>query len=509
MSQSSLNPSCFCNANKLIAVAQLNSRVTPESTVISPQSIEKHLIGVAMFGHITCLLLSCWAIFVSSTVDNLREKDNLDSIDSIDREDHNLHRHVFREHLPGLSSRTDIMKQGRVHQDLSHEVIFAIKQKNMDELSSILHDVSDPSSPNYGQHWTRKEVSELTSNPEARDAVLSYLDLIGASITLITLGEEFIIANAPIAKWERMFKTEFFTFHQKLIDNRVVKVSRAEKYWLPRELDLHVEAVFNVVNMYEVSHGNLQQSTKLPRASNERGRTLDYNPGTPEWLIDNIVTPYKLKRYYNMSNNVRGVNFSTQAIFATVGQHFSPADGVAFRNMAGLPQQTIMYTKNANDTVCKMNSDRCGESSLDLQYIMGMSPLSPTTHWYYDGDFGNWLVEMANIGDPPRVLSISYGHTEVSNDNGTKSVFNQQAMKFGAMGVTIFVASGDDGANSYFLKHDPSTPCGYAPDFPSVNPYITAVGGTHVREYKSYLLSFNCSQDGDICMKTFDFILAY
>ena len=462
-----------------------------------------------MFGRIICLLFSCSAIFVNSSGRNLRDQDNLDSIDSIDREDHNLHRHVFREHLPGLSSRTDIMKQGRVHQDLSHEVIFAIKQKNMDELSSILHDVSDPSSPNYGQHWTREEVSDLTSNPEARDAVLSYLDLVGASITSITLGEEFIIANAPIAVWERMFKTEFFTFHQKLIDNRVVKVARAEKYWIPRELDSHVEAVFNIVNMYQVSHGNLQQSTNPPRTSSEREKTLDDKEGTPEWMMWSTITPYRLKLYYNMSNDVRGVNFSTQAIFATIGQHFSPADGVAFRKMAGLPQQTIKYTKNANDTVCKMNSGRCGESSLDLQYIMGMSPLSPTTHWYYDGDFGNWLVKVANIGDPPRVLSISYGHTEVSNDNGTKSVFNQQAMKFGAMGVTIFVASGDDGANSYMLKYDPSTKCGYAPDFPSVNPYITAVGASYVGDHKSYLLSSHCSQNNNICMKFFIFILTY
>ena len=258
-----------------------------------------------MAGRFICLLLSCSAIFVSSSVNNLRDQDNLDSIDSVDREDHNLHRHVFKEHLPGLLSRTDITKQSRVHQDVSHEVIFAIRQNNMDELSSILHDVSDPSSPNYGQHWTREEVTELTSNPEARDAVISYLDLIGASITLITLGEEFIIANASIAVWERMFKTEFFTFHQKVLGNRVVKVSRAEKYWIPKELDLHVETVFNIVNMYEVSHGSLQQSTKPPRASKERDRTLEDNEGTPEWSTNACITPYKLKLYYNMSNNVR------------------------------------------------------------------------------------------------------------------------------------------------------------------------------------------------------------
>ena len=89
-------------------------------------------------------------------------QDNLDSIDSMGRENQKLQTHVFREHLPGLSSRTDIIKQRRVHQDFSHEVIFAIKQKNMDKLTSILHDISNPYSPNYGQHWTRDEVVDLS-----------------------------------------------------------------------------------------------------------------------------------------------------------------------------------------------------------------------------------------------------------------------------------------------------------------------------------------------------------
>ena len=428
-----------------------------------------------MFGRFITLLLSCTAIFVCSIVNSLHDQNNLDLIDGMGREKYKLHTHVFREHLPGLSSRTDIIKQGRVHQDFSHEVIFAIKQKNMDELRSILHDVSDPSSLNYGQHMTREEVTDLTSNPEARDVVVSYLNFIGASVKSITLGGEYITASASIATWESMFKTEFYTFHQTHIGNRVGKVVRAEKYSIPRELDLHLEAVLNIVNMYQVSHGNLHPM-KSSQVAKGKEITLQANPGTPEWLEYHTITPYKLKLYYNMSNNVRGVNFSTQAVFAGLNLYFSPTDGVAFRTMAGLPQQSIKYTKNANDTVCRMNSDRCGESSLDLQYIMAMSPLSPTMYWYTDLDFSDWLVAMANIGNPPRVLSMSYGHTEFSNDNGTRSAFNQQAIKFGAMGVTIFASSGDDGAN------DGSGTCGYAPNFPSVNPYVTAVGGTSVSE---------------------------
>ena len=88
---------------------------------------------------------------------------------------------------------------------------------------------------------------------------------------------------------------------------------------------------------------------------------------------------------------------------------------------------------------------------------------------------------MAKIVNPPPVLSISYVRAEFSNDDGTRSAFNQQAIKFGAMGITVFASSGDDGATYG------SGTCAYAPNFPSVNPYVTPVGGTSVIESKLLL----------------------
>ena len=131
------------------------------------------------------------------------------------------HTHVFRESIPKLASRTDLVKLRRADNAAAHTVVFVVKQKNVDELTRILHDVSDPLSSNYGQHLTRKEVADLTSNPESRDAVVSYLNLNGASVISETLSGEYITANAPVAIWEKMFNTKFFTFHQKLDKGRV------------------------------------------------------------------------------------------------------------------------------------------------------------------------------------------------------------------------------------------------------------------------------------------------
>eukprot|EP01036_Dinobryon_divergens_P042572 gene42572-56584_t len=84
---------------------------------------------------------------------------------------------------------------------------------------------------------------------------------------------------------------------------------------------------------------------------------------------------------------------------------------------------------------------------------------------------------MANTDNPPLVHSISYGamESDVLQYPGYMDVFNTQAMKLGIMGVSIMVASGDDGAIGYLHT---SNGCAYDPSFPATSPYVTAVGAT-------------------------------
>lgn len=59
-------------------------------------------------------------------------------------------------------------------------------------------------------------------------------------------------------------------------------------------------------------------------------------------------------------------------------------------------------------------------------------------------------------------------------DRGLVTAFNNEAMKLGARGVSIFVASGDGGV----CDGHGFSECVYRPVFPASSPYVTAVGGT-------------------------------
>mmetsp|Transcript_11509 Transcript_11509/g.11152 ORF Transcript_11509/g.11152 Transcript_11509/m.11152 type:complete len:685 (-) Transcript_11509:48-2102(-) len=109
---------------------------------------------------------------------------------------------------------------------------------------------------------------------------------------------------------------------------------------------------------------------------------------------------------------------------------------------------------------------------------MSTSKVSPTTYWYTDLSWANWLVTVANTVDPPLVFSISYGQEEQTLTTSELDAFNTEAIKLGVMGVTIVAASGDDGANSRSVRVNRGGTCGYVASFPASSPYVTAVGAT-------------------------------
>jgi tripeptidyl-peptidase-1 len=70
--------------------------------------------------------------------------------------------------------------------------------------------------------------------------------------------------------------------------------------------------------------------------------------------------------------------------------------------------------------------------------------------------------------------------------------FNTEAMKLGAIGVTVTVSSGDNGVSnsgcncqnnsgssqSHWAGTGTWSGAGYFPNFPASNPYVTAIGAT-------------------------------
>ena len=412
-----------------------------------------------------CLLIFCLGASINAE-GGFRDGGLVQSLDS-----NKLH--LFKESVPQISTRRDISRISRMRNDHLHEVVFVIHQKNMEELTEFLHDVSDPSSMNYGKHMRREEVASLTRNQEARDAVVSFLHTNGASLVSETLGSEYITASAPVILWERLLDCKFYMYRQ-MDGKRVVNtLVRAESYSIPAILGQHVDSVFNTIQMpYRQSASEIVYPRYVEQSMEKMN--LESN--------GKYISPSALKSYYDLGT-IAGSNSSTQAIYASYEQNFSPADLLKFQSTSGTTKQSIktVIGDHSSSSVCTTTPELCVTANLHVQYLLAISPDSPTTFWYTDNDgFSSWLVKVANTKDPPLVLTISYYIEEPYVSGSELDAFNIQAIKLGAMGVTIVVPSGDDGAISGLVRVNDTSKCSYSPSFPASSQYVTAVGATSV-----------------------------
>ncbi len=109
-----------------------------------------------------------------------------------------------------------LVNKGDAMKTSLHDVIFAIKQQNLDVLNEILYSVSDPQSSKYGNHWSRQEVAALVSNPLATESVRNYLIENGIYIEKVSKYGDYIRASATIGQWETLFQTKFYEFHDEM-----------------------------------------------------------------------------------------------------------------------------------------------------------------------------------------------------------------------------------------------------------------------------------------------------
>ena len=110
---------------------------------------------------------------------------------------------------------------------------------------------------------------------------------------------------------------------------------------------------------------------------------------------------------------------------------------------------------------------------------------SPTTVYYSDYlTHSSWLQSIYNSPNTPLVATMTESYPEEYVSLYEVEDFENWAVKLGAIGVTVIVASGDDGAaspSSAVGRTNPnSTQCRYTSIFPASCPYVLSVGATQV-----------------------------
>jgi tripeptidyl-peptidase-1 len=360
-----------------------------------------------------------------------------------------------------LHLRDDWVVLEKASAEEKHTVSIAVKQKNLDLLHDKLMEVSSPNSPKRGQYLTWEEAHQLTANPDATAAILSWLKENGVEVRSVHKHGHYIKAKTDVSTWERLLSTSFSRMaHSDKETSSVVRATADVS--LPEDIAEHVEGIF--------------MTTQLPPPMNPPPVLTPLDPAENTAHVD----PATLKSYYKVTGE--GSASVSQSVVETINQVASPSDLAAFQSEYSLPSQEIAKDIGGHnsDLICKFNPNSCAEANLDVQYMMAMAPGTPLTYWYdsnYETPFEDWIEQVAATENPPLVHSISYGGPEPLMAASVLNTFNTEAMKLGTQGISIFVSSGDDGVAGNGARGNISA-CGYTPSFPATSPYITAVGAT-------------------------------
>lgn len=404
--------------------------------------------------------------------------------------------HIFKENSAGLSSHNAIYKVRRASAAQMHVVIFTLKERNMDVLKSVLHQVSDPRSKRYGDYMTKQEVNDLTTNPDSYSEIMEYLHASGAEALHDGSTRGVITARAPVSTWEKMLDTVFNVYSvedkEQSVKNGDAKMQtfiRSEKYSVPSSLHEHIGSVLNTIQLppsMAQAHLSIRKTKRNDIFSGGESNTL--------------MTPKRLNEVYNIDDNT-GHPRATQAIFGGTDSYFSAEDVTSFQGQFDLPLQSLNQSSgnhSISSAWCINNSIYpCVYGNLQIQYMMAMCT-SPTI--FYHSDYvthSSWLREIYNSPNTPLVATIVDTYYEDQLSYNEVEDFENWAVKLGVIGVTVVVASGDDGASlspevDIILGTDisRSSQCSYASTFPASCPYVLTVGATQV----CFFLLYNVHQ---------------
>ncbi|KAH9917379.1 subtilisin-like protein [Epithele typhae] len=397
-------------------------------------------------------------------------------------------------------------------------------QNNLDNLESYLLDVADPGSPNYAQHWTTARVAEtFRPSAEAVDAVRAWLEEDGTiapeRIVLSTSGG-WLTANVTVAEAEALLGTEYYEYEHAR-DGRTHLACHGA-YSVPAHVASHVDLITPTLHFDAGMRRHGYNTSKnigttgfgaRPKVGGEVHSIF-----TELEHCDEVITLACLRALYDFvyiplatkKNSIGVVEYSPES-------HLDSDFDVFFGNYSKsqVGKRPIFVGIDGAELT---DNEFFAESSLDLQYVMGLVGGKQPVTLYQVGDnveggsFNTFLNALDGGNDPnvdpaypdpfggysgpeqcggaPQtfVVSTSYGYQEAEL---SLAYTQRQCAEYGKLsltGMTFVYSSGDAGVSGPFgdcldenNEENFFNGTRFNPTFPGGCQYVTSVGATQVK----------------------------
>jgi tripeptidyl-peptidase-1 len=155
----------------------------------------------------------------------------------------NTKRHVIHEKRNGVPANW--RRNAKLHPDSKLPMRIALTQSNLEKADEFLMDVSHPTSPNFGRHWTATQVAEMFA--PSRDTVAAVADWLAENgVTQYSQSQSLNWINAEVtaSTAERLLQTEYFEYIHESGKSHVA----CEEYSIPAHLSDHIDFITPTVH---------------------------------------------------------------------------------------------------------------------------------------------------------------------------------------------------------------------------------------------------------------------
>ncbi|MBP1357811.1 MAG: peptidase S53, partial [Sulfolobus sp.] len=347
-------------------------------------------------------------------------------------------------------------------------VIF-IPLRNLQELESLAFQVNNPNSPLYSHFLTKRQVEELFYPTNQYNEVMNYLKRFNLSIILSAL-DSVIVIEGTVQQFENAFGVNYYLYS----NGTYSYYTASGNLTLPNVYfySSNVTSIFFSYPSFLLTKENVENFLRSANVSNLTEPIEAIN-------LPQLQNVYNLTYLY--SKGFMG-NGTTIGIIDFYGDPYISQQIAYFDKLYHLPQVSVEQVQvTPTNPIDGIFSGWALEESLDVEAVHAMAPLANIIVYTANPSINLApIIAYIDQEDEVNVVSMSFGISEheLMGDVGLLPyiINTEYYFMLGTLeGITFVASSGDGGGEGYSAEQ----PLG-AVSWPSVSPFVTAVGGTTV-----------------------------
>ena len=367
-----------------------------------------------------------------------------------------------RQPLPGARA------VGKADPEERLEVSVLLRRGNADALKERVEKLSK----GVGEHLSR-EAFERQFGADSADiaAVKKFAAAHGLSIVQEHAGRRTVVLSGTVAQFNAAFAVDLQRFEFPGGSYR----GRVGSLHLPDELQARVEAVLGLDNRPAAKpHFRVRQARRAAPTSFtplQIASLYNFPPGTGQGECVGII---------ELGGGEQAADLS--AYFSALGISSSPNVTV------------VSVDQGQNDPTGDPNGPD-GEVMLDIEVVGAIAPQANIAVYFAPNTDAGFLdaitTAIHDVANKPSVISISWGGPESSWTQQSLTAFDSAFQAATAMGITVCVASGDNGSSDGVADGADHV------DFPASSPHVLACGGTSLQASGNAITAESVWNDGE------------